>query len=154
MNAIKITTELPPKELHPNARAGWPAKARVKKAHRQAVAADATIQTLQQIGHRPLCRHATISLYFEFPPPQRGGAKRHDPDNLIAWAKTTIDALTDAGVLADDREVTYAPPSQRTATRHEAQIYPRLHAGQLHITIAAHRDDRCPFCGHPHEPPQ
>lgn len=33
-----------------------------------------------------------------------------DRDNILAYLKSAFDGLTDAGILADDRDVTHLPP--------------------------------------------
>lgn len=99
---------LPPRELHPNARASWQAKHRAKSAYRKRCGDDVFLQ----LQVRPCLHAAAISLVYWTAAGKRGGWKEHDPDNLIAWAKTAIDSLQDAGVLADDRRVRYEHPVQ------------------------------------------
>lgn len=106
-----VRLDLPPIELHPNARAGWQARHRVRSSYRKAAAA-AAFADAAAAGH-PQWRRVSLRLHFVFGPPKRGGQRKpHDPDNLIAWAKPAIDALTDGKVIADDREVVYLPPWQ------------------------------------------
>lgn len=109
-----VQIPLPPKPLHPNARAGWQAKHRNRSKYRQQAADLAWRAVAEQCqGDRPKLERATIRLTYFFGAPRKGGRRqKQDPDNLIAWAKTAIDSLQDAGILADDRELIYLPPRQ------------------------------------------
>jgi Holliday junction resolvase RusA-like endonuclease len=109
---IRIELELPPYLLHPNARSGWAARHRVRQKYRK----DCGELAFFACQSRPRLKSCDIRLVYQFGPPKKGGTRhQHDPDNLIAWAKTAIDSLQDAGILADDRLVRYLPPEQRQA---------------------------------------
>ena len=131
---------LPPQALHPNARTTWQPKMRAKKKHRDAVGELAWGYIQDRYRHKPHFRQVAIRLRFILAAPTRGGKTPHDPDNLIAWAKTTIDALTDAGLLADDREVIHLPPGQTWAD------LPRLEIAVYPVSL-----DQCPLCRKPAE---
>jgi hypothetical protein len=81
-------------------------------------------------------KEASIRLRYLFPAPLKGGIQRHDPDNLVSLAKASIDGLQDGGILTDDREVIYLPPTQKFAKKTHIP-----HAGQLQIDIR--RIDGC-----------
>lgn len=49
-----------------------------------------------------------------------------DPDNALAWLKPTFDGLQDAGIFADDRELTHFPVVQRAD---------KVRAGTLELSI-------------------
>lgn len=95
----------PPRALHPNERKSWRARIKPKKDYRSSAAELAAVVRIEH-GCKPL-QQATLRLDFYHP-----RNRKHDPDNLIAWAKTAIDALQDARLLANDRDVVYLPPRQ------------------------------------------
>ena len=89
---IVIDLPLPPKELHPNARPHWRAKARATKLARgEARLVASTVRPAV-----PLVS-ATYKLEFRLP-------RKQDPDNLDAWCKAYRDGLVDAGILIDDAD--------------------------------------------------
>lgn len=79
-------------------------------------------------------KEASIQLRYLFPTPTKGGTQRHDPDNLISFAKASVDGLQDGGILTDDRDVIYLPPTQEFSKN-------KLNTGQLQIDIR--RIDGC-----------
>lgn len=90
----RVCISLPPKELSPNARPHYMAKARAVRRYRAAAWAAA----LEILGtRRPRLQHARISIQFVFK-----RADRRDIDNLLASIKPAIDGLVAAGMLADD----------------------------------------------------
>lgn len=129
--------DLPPAALHPNARQPWAVRAAARSRYRKASGELAFGWALLNFGNRPRFRSAILELTFEIPRPTRGRAQRHDPDNLIAWAKTAIDAMTDGGILADDRDVVYLPPVQVLGTD----------VGRLGIVVRDYEPEVCPLCG-------
>lgn len=138
---LSLELPVPPKSLHPNARAPWQARARDRKQYRQLAGDMAAAQMLEAIGTRPNLRQAVIGLHYVLPWPRNGQLQTHDPDNLIAWGKTAIDALQDAGLLADDREVVYTPPGQEHRTR-EA-----IRPPALRVAVRSWDATTCPLCG-------
>lgn len=103
---ITIDLPLPPKLLHPNSRtASWKLKAHVTKKRRGL----AKLLAMEQRPDQPL-EKATILATFHMP-------RRQDPDNLIAWLKSTIDGLKDGGVIKDDGGLTWLPPVQITGKK-------------------------------------
>jgi len=138
---MELVFDIPPRDLHPNARpANWRVRHGARSRYRNTMGQVAALLVLEQCGARPRWTAATIRLVFYFPKPKRGGFKKHDPDNLIAWSKTAIDALTDGGVLADDRDVIYLPPEQN--------VLPADSPGRLEITVEPWEMRVCPFCHH------
>ncbi len=98
---IKITLPLPPKELSPNARGHWAAKARATKGYRQWAWAEA-VSTSGGRRFRWLAATAVATFYF----PQR---RRRDRDNLLASLKAAFDGITDAEIIADDSGLIHLP---------------------------------------------
>lgn len=99
---IGVTLSLPPKELSPNARVHYMAKARAAKAYRSLAWAAAC----EQIGRHdaPQWEVATEQAIFYFK-----SNRRRDRDNLLASLKPAFDGLADAGVIADDSGFTHLP---------------------------------------------
>lgn len=130
-----LVVDLPPRELHPNGRAHWRAVAKAKKVYRQQ-AAELLWGQLQERGlPPPRLTKAVIRLDYYHGRPRRGRLQPQDPDNLLAWAKATIDALQDAEILADDREIIYLPPRQMDTER------PRLE-----LSVRELVPGECPLC--------
>ena len=92
---MKQTVSLPwpAKELSPNARTHWAAKARAVKGYRLACAWHAAEQKIRKMK-------APISATITFHPPSR---RRMDIDNMLARAKAGIDAVSDAIGVDDSR---------------------------------------------------
>lgn len=140
-----ITLDLPPESSKPNAsNAGaWylrsePAK-RYSKANGEVVWGHA-----QELG-RPRWSRVVIRLTFVMPALRlRGSDRKSDPDNLIAWAKRSIDLLAKHGIINDDREVIYLPPVQRRANK-PIMGFEQSRPG-LTIEIWQRRDGECPMC--------
>lgn len=103
LGTLTITLRLPPKELAPNGRVCWQAKARAKREYR----AHAKVRAFLVINDPPLWRRCQVKCWFYF-----AQARRRDPDNLLAWMKAGFDGLTDAGVWADDCGLTHLPPAE------------------------------------------
>jgi Holliday junction resolvase RusA-like endonuclease len=127
-----LIIDLPPRELHPNARAHWRAQAKAKGSYRPRSAELLWAQLHERDVDAPLWVRAIIQLDFYHP---RGPFQ--DPDNALAWAKTAIDAMQDAKILADDREIIYLPPGQFID-----KLRPRLEIGVRELVPM-----RCPLCG-------
>jgi len=100
---IEITLPLPPKQLHPNGRCHYMAKARaVKKARWEAgIAAVAALE-----GRKPpRWEKATVQATFYV-------AKKGDGDGRNSSLKAALDGLQDAGIVANDSGLTVLPPLQ------------------------------------------
>jgi len=108
--ATRIKLELPPKSLHPNRRATWQAKMRERGAYRKSCCGAGLAEVHVAFdGVAPCWAAATVRLVYHF---GGGRSQLHDPDNLIAWGKTSIDGLVDAGIFADDRGLVWLPAEQ------------------------------------------
>jgi hypothetical protein len=102
-----VTLPLPPKELQRNSRAPWQAVARkTKKCRMDAGIGAIAARNEQQFGKVPFAS-ATYILKYYFS--KRGD---RDPDNLIGWAKASLDALQDAGIVVNDSVLIPKPPEQ------------------------------------------
>lgn len=107
--SLEITIPLPPRETHPNARCHWAVKARAVKQQRE----DAFLAAKAALGEAgigpPRWPAASIQATF-----YKAGsrAKPSDMDGRISALKATCDGLTDAGVLSDDRGLTWLPPKE------------------------------------------
>ena len=137
---LQVLLPVPPKTLHPNGRAPWAAKMRERKNYREQAAGTAAAQVLERYGYRPRFAETVIELFYNLPWPRNGQRQPHDPDNLIAWAKTAIDALQDAGVLSDDRHAIYLPPHQEWLESGSVQ------PANLHVVVRKWQGG-CPICG-------
>lgn len=118
---VLVNLPLPPKECDPNVRSHWRAKAAAVKAYRATAAELAWADCRQQLGLRPTFIRAEILLSYYF-----ANARPHDGDNLISFAKVAIDSLSDAGIIAGDRRLTYAAPMQAKAAAEYGPDRPRL----------------------------
>jgi crossover junction endodeoxyribonuclease RusA len=97
---IRVTLPLPPKACSPNARGHWRTRSKAIKAYR----ACASLLARRPAEHQLRWREASIAVtWFS------RTRTRPDADNALASLKAAFDGLVDAGVLADDREVTFAP---------------------------------------------
>ena len=101
--AVLIVVPLPPKPLWPNARYHFMAKARAVKEYRQLV----EVAVLHQLGYARNLHgwtHATEQATFIF-----RTRRFADPDNCLAALKAVWDGLQDAGLLANDDNLTHLP---------------------------------------------
>jgi len=97
---IRVVIDLPPDELKPNARPHHFAKAKAKKWYR----------SMSNIAARELLNATMPWKEAEIRVAYHHKTRRFcDPDNILASLKSAFDGLVDAGVLADDRDVTYPP---------------------------------------------
>lgn len=104
ITSISIELPLPPRALHPNARAHHMVRARAAKKYRDTVGWLA-IEAMQKAGlDRPAWTAATLQLEYVFATP-----RRRDDDNLNAWFKAGRDALADAGLVANDSAFVQLP---------------------------------------------
>jgi len=114
MNSITITLPVPPVAVRPNGRSHWRAKAKAVKTMRCGAAL--TCCTVDRFAAwrclEPRFSRASIRIDWYHPT-----ARFLDRDNIIASCKAYIDGIVDAGVLADDRDVTYEPVGRFKATK-------------------------------------
>ena len=93
---MTVTLPWPPRELFPNSRVHWGARARAAKAYRHAcwaLAKEAGIVAPDS---------ERIHLFVDFVPPDR---RRRDDDNMVAAFKAGRDGLADALGVDDSRFV-------------------------------------------------
>ena len=102
--SVTIVLPLPSKYLHPNktprTRKGHIIKARLTRERRALCKALATAQALDSIPWEA----ATFQAHFFFET-----NRRRDADNLLAWCKSTVDGIADAGIITNDSNFTYPP---------------------------------------------
>jgi len=97
-----IVLPLPSRELSPNARPHWAAKARAVRRYRET----AYLSALASRPARPM-RAAKVTARFFF-----RSRRRRDRDNLLASLKPAFDGLADARVVADDAGMVHMPVEQ------------------------------------------
>lgn len=104
---LTITLEHPPKELHPNGRAGVYHNARLVKLSRLYAKLQA-INAMNRMGwmQPPMWVRATTRATFHFET-----KRRRDTDNLGAWLKSYWDGIADAGIVANDSGLHHTPPT-------------------------------------------
>jgi crossover junction endodeoxyribonuclease RusA len=100
--SMVIVLPLPPRELSPNARPHWAAKARAVKHYREA----AYLSSLAERPCRPL-QAARVTARFFF-----RTRRRRDRDNLLASLKPAFDGIADARVVANDAGMIHMPVEQ------------------------------------------
>jgi hypothetical protein len=102
--SVTIELSLPERALCPNTpRVHWAAKAKARKKAREA----AHLAALDACGiDRPRWKSATVQATFYLR--DRRGLEA-DQDNRIGSLKAHIDGIADAGVLENDRGLTWKP---------------------------------------------
>ena len=102
--SIIITLPLPHKNLSPNARCHWRARAKATQGYRYA----ASVEGFKLFGHGgPRWTAATVQCTFYFK-----DIRRRDADNLLASMKAAFDGFADAGLVVNDAAFTYLPVKQ------------------------------------------
>ena len=112
-----ITLPLPPKELSPNGRPHWAAKARATKNYREYAWAETTATT-DGTSHLWDRAKETARFYFKT-------NRRRDRDNLLASLKAAFDGITDAQLLINDSGLMHMP----------VEIYKDVDNPRVEITI-------------------
>jgi len=97
-----IVLPLPPRELSPNARPHYMAKARAVKRYREA----AYLLALAERLGRPMST-AKVTARFFF-----STRRRRDRDNLLASLKPAFDGIADARVVTNDSGLIHMPVEQ------------------------------------------
>jgi crossover junction endodeoxyribonuclease RusA len=113
---IVITLPLPAPCLSPNARPHFMQKARATKAYRTA----AFIEARKHKAER--WKRATAQATF-----YKATKRVSDSDNLLASLKSAYDGIADAGIVANDRDLTHKPVVQlvdRANPRVEIELSP------------------------------
>lgn len=98
---IEIIFPWPPKELNPNSRTHWAAKAKAAKAYR------ATGAALTRVALFPVCPdfgEGKIHLWIDFFPPDK---RLRDDDNCYHSCKNLRDGIADALGVNDRRFVSH-----------------------------------------------
>lgn len=104
MDQLTVILTLPPRELSPNWRGHFMAKARAVRKYRQQAWGEAMFQIQQAQGSVPWWKNATLKATFWF-----SDLRRRDRDNLLASLKPAFDGLADAHVVVNDSCITYLP---------------------------------------------
>ena len=95
---ITISLPFPPRELSPNSRAPWRAKAQETAAYRRQAGWLARMAMVaKEPGTFPLTPPVTATVTFTLK-----NRRRRDLDNLLASIKAVWDGIVDAGLLKDD----------------------------------------------------
>ena len=119
---IVVVLDLPPKELNPNSRAFWRVKRLAVKAYREHAKTESMVAAYRYSLYDPF-REVKIQASF-----YRRRNVPMDGDNALAMLKPAFDGLQDAGIIANDRQITHLPvlffkdaESPRVELRIEAQ---------------------------------
>ena len=103
---LTIVVSLPSKDLSPNARVYWRRKSEAVKLARQEAKLKAE-SAMNELNWRkpPRWKSATVAIHWY-------ARTRHktDSDNMLASCKAVFDGLEDAGIVENDRQMTYLPP--------------------------------------------
>ena len=91
---MQITLPWPGRELSPNSRVHWAAKAKVAKSYRK------TAWALSRHARRHLADGLPVKVSIEFCPPDKRG---RDLDNCLASLKSGLDGVADA-LQVNDRD--------------------------------------------------
>lgn len=104
---IAVRLPLPPEALSPNW-GSWGKRRFIRskaiKSYRSRAADEAKVAMLRA-GMRGCFRQAVVQIFAWY-----ALGRRRDKDNLIASLKSGFDGLADAGVVANDADMTYLPP--------------------------------------------
>lgn len=112
-DTLSIVLPLPHQRLAPNSGrrypAGWIARlVRERRADCRLATQAAILRQFDgvEVAGFPWPQ-AEIAMHFVLP-------RKRDEDNLVAWAKSTIDGIADAGVVANDRHFRMGVVSQQS----------------------------------------
>ena len=101
---IEIVLPLPHKNLSPNARCHWRAKAAATKKARSDASWAALAGIADRNWNQPLWGTATVQATFYF-----RDKRRRDRDNMLSSCKAYFDGLADSGLIANDSGLTHLP---------------------------------------------
>jgi Holliday junction resolvase RusA-like endonuclease len=104
---VVIVLPLPPRELSPNARPHWAAKARAVRRYRET----AYLSSLAARPGRPLHAAKVTSRFFF------RTRRERDRDNLLASLKPAFDGIADARVVTNDAGMIHMPVEQHVDRR-------------------------------------
>ena len=110
---VVLELPLPDRDLHPNSRVHYMAKARKTKNHR----AMAKVVAMFAKEHDVPWKAATVLCQFTF-----RDHRRRDKDSLLSCQKAYFDGIQDARVIEDDSQLTFLPveilpPSSKTGVK-------------------------------------
>jgi Holliday junction resolvase RusA-like endonuclease len=108
---MAITLPLPPRCLHPNASHSASRGAKIgRHKAKQKYRGDSRLASLAALngGKAPRWERARIHATFHLGPQGR----KADADNLVAWIKSGVDSLADAGIIVNDSGLVWLSPSQ------------------------------------------
>ncbi len=96
---LSLTLPWPPRDLSPNHRVHWAAKAKAAKAYRSQcwLLTLAEYRKAKKSGLR-IDPDRAVRLHLLFVPPNR---RAYDRDNLVSWCKQLFDGIADALVVND-----------------------------------------------------
>jgi crossover junction endodeoxyribonuclease RusA len=100
--SLEIDIPIPPPPLWPNARVHYMGKARAVRRYR-GLCHILALAAGNQANWGPAAQTATVKATFFLP------SRKRDPDNCIAALKAALDGLADAGIIANDRDLTILP---------------------------------------------
>lgn len=127
--------EYPPRELSPNATSrSWAVTAQWKKKYRSNCSSLAwAVRTDRESkGQSVAPSQRACWVRIDVWHPGGRGHRPWDSDNVLAWMKSGIDGLCDAGVFVDDRQLLFLPSRQ----------YVDKENPRVEVTV---------WCGEPHE---
>lgn len=108
LRTVTVTLPIPARSLSPNARVHWAARSKAR-GYQRSNAKFATFVALSTSPGPDTYRWPSASILVRW-----YGATAHclrlDADNIIGSLKGAVDGLADAGLIADDRGVTWLPP--------------------------------------------
>ena len=99
MNAITIRLDWPYDELSPNYRGNWRKVARYKHVYRVACK---VLALSARDGKTTYPLQAPVIGHLQFITTAMRG---YDRDNFVAWMKSGIDGVADAGIVENDRDI-------------------------------------------------
>jgi crossover junction endodeoxyribonuclease RusA len=103
---LLVTLPLPPRELSPNGRPHWRVKAKRTAEYRKRSAEEAMVAAWENAVARRSMPWSEVSVEVRY---FHKTIAFQDRDNILASLKAAFDSFVDAGVLTDDRDVTYLP---------------------------------------------
>lgn len=101
MSEIKIVLPLPFKELSPNARCHWAAKAKSVKNYRLIAWGQSKLELPKR--HKPWMEAEAQATFYH------KSSRKRDRDNALASLKSAFDGIADAKVIRDDSGLTHKP---------------------------------------------
>ncbi len=101
--SVTITLPIPARSLSPNARVHWAARSKARAQQRGSAHAHA--RAAMFLPERWPSASILVRWYGK-----TAQCLRLDADNIIGSLKGAVDGLADAGLIADDRGVTWLPP--------------------------------------------